>query len=47
MSGKVCKDIVFNLGTLTSGNMDPKKMEIEAEFDGVAAYDEFMDGVAL
>ena len=46
MSGKVCKGVVFNLNAMTTDAMDPENLEIEADFEGVAAYEEFMKGVA-
>ena len=47
MSGKVCKGLVFNMNAMASDTMDPENMEIEADFEGVEAYTEFMKGVAL
>ena len=47
MSGKVCKGFVFNMNAMASDTMDPESMEIDADFEGVAAYTEFMKGVAL
>ena len=46
MSGKVCKGVVFNLNAMTTEAMDPENLEIEADFEGVAAYEEFRKGVA-
>ena len=48
MSGKVCEGLVFKVNAIfSSDTMDPENMEIEADFEGVEAYTEFMKGVAL